>query len=108
MSQIALIFAGLRSMRFLWTMNPKKFPDDTPNAHFKRFILGLYCPQYEHYPQIVNILANFLRFGHYIINTILKTPVKHILKNDGHDTLISGAYILEAKKHDRVIKIAYV
>lgn len=35
MSLIAFALAGSRSMHFVWTMNPKNFPEDTPNPHFK-------------------------------------------------------------------------
>lgn len=60
MSRIALALARSRSMPFRWIVNPKNFPEDTLNTHFKRFILKLYYLHVKKdFPQIIYMLTDF-------------------------------------------------
>lgn len=42
-----------------------------------------------------------------VIHVILVAFMEHIVEDNGHGTLVSGACILEAKGHDRVVEVAY-
>lgn len=67
-SWMALALARSRSILFLWTLNPKNFNDDTTKAHFKGFILNLYCSILQTLFEIIYMVKDFDRFYNNIIN----------------------------------------
>lgn len=104
MSLIALAFVGSTSMPLWWTTNPRNFPDETPEEHFKGFIFRLIlCTLWILAWGRWYVGCSFL-FDYHVVNVILNAIMHHIMKYSSHGSLICCSSILQTKRHDCVIE----
>ena len=58
-SRIALTFSGFASIPLCDTMNPRNFPEETPNAHLDRFNFMLY------YMSVLNVSLRLSKWSSF-------------------------------------------
>lgn len=104
---MALTLIGSWPIPYL-TMNPKKFSEETPKAHFKgvhlQFILSAFD---EDFPYIIYIVMGLMGLYNDVNLHILKAIMEHVIENDSYQALVGSISILKTGQHDFVMEICH-